>query len=86
MPTPSPVLSQQTLSSEDLDLLQTFLEAWCLENSVDMKSEAAIEVAIGLIDWYQSGMTDRSQLKAMIAENPPLPASLQTLIEQLADS
>lgn len=78
--------SSTALASEDLDLLQTFLEAWCLENSVDIGDDAARDVAIGLIDWYQFAVADRAHLKATITDVAPLPPSLQDLVERLAQT
>ena len=45
--------STMVLASDDLELLQKFLEAWCEENDVDPNSEQAQFIASGLFNWYQ---------------------------------
>jgi len=82
----STVTSSQFLAPEDLALLQTFLEAWCAENSVDIKDKAARDVAVGLIHWYQDGHSDKSGLKAHITDAGSLPPALQRLVETLSYS
>ncbi|MFN7026904.1 MAG: hypothetical protein ACK4QP_20780 [Pseudorhizobium sp.] len=78
--------SEVTLKSDDLNLLQRFLEAWCEEHHVDLKDDRAAEVASALIDWYRSGMTDRDMLKS----NPPLlpskPDTIQHLLRRLSEN
>ena len=80
------VTSSQFLAPEDLALLQTFLEAWCVENSVDINDKAAQDVAVGLIHWYQDGHSDKSGLKAHITDAGSLPPALQRLVETLSYS
>ena len=43
--TQAAIRSELILTSDDLDLLSEFLNAWCAENSVHIESEAAREVA-----------------------------------------
>ncbi|RWX78346.1 hypothetical protein EPK99_06915 [Neorhizobium lilium] len=76
-------LSTMPLAPDDLDLLRTFLEAWCDEHSVDVTDEAAADVASALIAWYQSDASDRTLLKP--EPSKPLPASprIQLLLQQL---
>ncbi|WP_438754361.1 hypothetical protein [Pararhizobium sp. O133] len=78
------IASNQILSSEDLALLQTFLEAWCAENSVDIKHPAAQDVATGLIHWYLDGLSDKSRFRESIGDTSVLPPDLQDLLEKLA--
>lgn len=75
--------SNQILSSEDLALLQTFLEAWCDENSVDINDDAAQDVATGLIHWYLDGLSDKSRFRETIGDSATLPPALQALLEKL---
>lgn len=75
--------SNQFFSSDDLALLQTFLEAWCTENSVDIHDKAAQDVAVGLIHWYQDSNLDTSGLKAHISKLELLPPAIQELVEAL---
>lgn len=80
----SAISSSQFLAPEDLSLLQTFLEAWCIENSVSVHDEAAQEVAAGLIHWYQDSGYDKSGLKAHITDAASLSPELQRLVETLS--
>ncbi len=77
--------SEVTLRSEDLNLLQRFLEAWCEEHHVDLKDDRAAEVASALIDWYRSGMTDRDMLKSDPPQLPPKPETIQHLLRRLSE-
>ncbi|KQS82401.1 MULTISPECIES: hypothetical protein [unclassified Rhizobium] len=77
------IISNQILSSEDLALLQTFLEAWCAENGVGITDDAARDVATGLIHWYMDGLSDKSRFKDMIGDTRALPPALQELLERL---
>ncbi|KQY12742.1 hypothetical protein ASD31_16100 [Rhizobium sp. Root482] len=81
--TQAAIRSELILTSDDLDLLTEFLNAWCAENSVHIESEAAREVATALIDWYQSGITDRTQLKSMLRDSLPMSPELQHLLGQI---
>lgn len=67
MPVFSKIASQVSVSSADLNLLRGILDEWCLENSVKITSDAAAEKAGALIDWFQFGIKDRIQLKAMLS-------------------
>jgi hypothetical protein len=80
----STMSSSQFLAPEDLALLQTFLEAWCIENLVDVNEKAAQDVAAGLIHWYQDGQSDKSGLKAHITDVGSLPPALQRLVDTLS--
>lgn len=82
----SAISSSQFLAPDDLCLLQTFLEAWCLENSVPLDDRAAQEVAAGLIHWYQDNGSDKSGLKAHIIDAASLSPELQRLVETLSDA
>lgn len=67
VPVFSKIASQVSLSSSDLNLLRGILDEWCLENSVKVTSDAAGEKAGALVDWFQFGIKDRIQLKAMLS-------------------
>jgi hypothetical protein len=71
------------LAPDDLELLRTFLDAWCDEHAVDVTDEAAADVASALISWYKSDASDKTLLKP--GPDEPLPASprIQLLLQQL---
>ncbi len=71
------------LAPDDLELLRTFLEAWCDEHAVDVTDDAAADVASALIAWYQSDDSDKTLLKP--GPNRSLPASprIQLLLQEL---
>ncbi len=77
------VSSNIVLGSDDLELLQRFLEAWCEENGVGPESEEAQAIASGLMNWYQFELADRTNLKS--GPPTPLPESeeLETLLRKL---
>ncbi|WP_275786188.1 hypothetical protein [Pararhizobium gei] len=79
-----PLDGNAALEAEDLNLLQSFLEAWCEENAADIRSEAASEVAAGLIAWYQSGVSDRIRLQAMFKDDVVLTDRIDTLLWELS--
>lgn len=81
----TPVPADQFLAPEDLELLQTFLEAWCIENAVPPTDPAARQTASGLIDWYQNGLRDKIQLKKTIFGQTALPRELEVLLAKLAN-
>ncbi|KQQ37104.1 MULTISPECIES: hypothetical protein [Rhizobium/Agrobacterium group] len=72
------------LGSDDLELLQRFLEAWCEERHVDVSSEEAQTVASGLFNWYQFELNDRNNLKSEPPEPLPESVELKRLLRQLA--
>ncbi|HEX5934330.1 MAG TPA: hypothetical protein VFY63_09220 [Pseudorhizobium sp.] len=78
-------MSGVALGSDDLELLQRFLDAWCEEHRVDASDEQAAEVASALFDWYMSENANRALLKADPLEMPPKPAKIQLLLRQLAN-
>jgi len=51
MNTQSPSYSTVPLSSDDLEEVNRFLNAWCEENGVDKTDGRAQEVASALIEW-----------------------------------
>ncbi|MDM9620075.1 hypothetical protein A6U87_03965 [Rhizobium sp. AC44/96] len=51
-----------TFSPEDLDVLRDTLDAWCVENRIDIKSSEAQCAASMALDLYQSGHTDSNRL------------------------
>ncbi|TNM62144.1 hypothetical protein [Aliirhizobium smilacinae] len=71
------------LGSDDLELLERFLEAWCEENGVDKTSPKAQNIASSLFDWYQFDLADRTNLKS--GPPTPLPESkeLDSLLKRL---
>lgn len=75
--------SNVALGSDDLELLERFLEAWCEENGVDKTSTKAQNIASGLFDWYQFDLSDRTNLKS--GPPAPLPESkeLENLLRKL---
>lgn len=76
--------SEIALKSDDLELLQRFLEAWCEEHHVDITDDRAAEIASSLIDWYTSGMTDRDMLKLDSFVRSPKSPRIQLLMQQLS--
>ncbi|WEZ83462.1 hypothetical protein P6U16_00860 [Rhizobium sp. 32-5/1] len=76
--------SQTALETTDLDMLRRFLEAWCEENHVDIAGEEASEVAVGLIAWYQSDLTDRTAFRTAFDTNLPLPREFNALLSRLS--
>jgi hypothetical protein len=78
--------SEVTLKSDDLELLQRFLEAWCEEHHVDLRDDRAAEVASALIDWYRSGMTDRDLLKCDPPILSPKPENIRHLLRRLSET
>lgn len=75
--------STAALAPEDLEVLQTFLQAWCEENNAEITDKAAVEVASGLIDWYLFALGDRSLLKPPPIKLASEPAELQRLLRKL---
>lgn len=77
------ISSHVALASDDLELLEKFLDAWCEENGVDKTSAKAENIASGLVDWYQFDLADRTNLKS--GPPTPLPESkeLENLLKKL---
>jgi len=76
--------SAVVLGSDDLELLQRFLEAWCEENGVEQSSEKAADVASALFNWYQFELGDRNLLKTNPPEPLPESSELKHLLRRLA--
>jgi hypothetical protein len=76
--------STMVLGSDDLELLQKFLEAWCEENDVSPESEQAQFIAAGLFNWYQFELGDRALMKTEPPEELPESTELKQLLRQLA--
>jgi hypothetical protein len=72
------------LGSDDLELLQKFLEAWCEENDVDPNSEQAQFIASSLFNWYQFELADRALMKTEPPEELPESTEIKQLMRQLA--
>lgn len=77
------VSSRIVLGSDDLELLQRFLEAWCEENGVDPQSERAQSIASGLFNWYQFELGDRNLIKSEPPQPLPESVELKRLLQQL---
>jgi len=77
------VSSNIVLGSDDLELLQRFLEAWCEENDVGPESQEAQAIAAGLMNWYQFELGDRNNLKPGPATPLPESEELETLLRKL---
>ena len=71
------------LAPDDLDLLRTFLDAWCDEHAVDVTDEAASDVAYALISWYRSDVSDKTLLKPGPDDALPDSPRIQLLLRQL---
>lgn len=71
------------LGSDDLELLQRFLEAWCQENGVAPDSEQAQTIASGLFNWYQFELGDRNLIKSEPPQPLPESTELKRLLSQL---
>ncbi|MDQ1195373.1 hypothetical protein [Agrobacterium sp. SORGH_AS 787] len=71
------------LSSDDLEEVNRFLNAWCEENGVDKSDGRAQEVASALIDWYATSPSYRQ--KSRLEHAPHLPESdkISALLDQL---
>jgi hypothetical protein len=78
--------SAVVLGSEDLEVLQRFLEAWCEENNVDAHSEKAADVASALFNWYQFELGDRNLMKTPPLERMPESSELKHLLRRLAEA
>jgi hypothetical protein len=76
--------SNIVLGSDDLELLQRFLEAWCEENGVGPDSEQAQAIAAGLVNWYQFELGDRNLIKSEPPQYLPESSELKRLMRQLA--
>ncbi|WP_117191064.1 hypothetical protein [Rhizobium terrae] len=74
------------LGSDDLELLQRFLRAWCDENDVDIRNEAAADIASALIHWYLFDLADRNRLKLGPRDAMPESQHLQHLLRQLGEA
>lgn len=77
------VSSNIVLGSDDLELLQRFLEAWCEENDVGPESQEAQAIAAGLMNWYQFELGDRNNLKPGPATPLPVSEELEILLRKL---
>ena len=62
----SAIASNVCLSSSDLNLLRAVLDEWCDSNGVTVSDDAATEKATALIDWFQFGIQNPTELKAML--------------------
>ena len=62
----SNVFQNQALSSDDLNLLQRVLKAWCSEQAVDIEDPQASRIAIELFDWHQFGLRSEEELLDMV--------------------
>ncbi|TWF54210.1 hypothetical protein FHW37_10373 [Neorhizobium alkalisoli] len=78
--------SDVALTPDDLELLEKFLEAWCVENSVDMADNSAADIAAALIDWYQHALNDRNLMKGEPPELPREAPEIDILLRQLSDA
>jgi hypothetical protein len=58
--------SHVSLSSDDLKLLQEVWQEWCQDKNIDGSSDEAQSKARSLIDWFQFGVNDKSQLRSML--------------------
>ncbi len=61
------------LSSDDLEEIDRFLNAWCEENGVRRTDERAAQVASALIDWYMTSPSYRQKIK--LSDTPDMPPS-----------
>jgi hypothetical protein len=74
----------RVLGSDDLELLEKFLQAWCEENGVKPDSERAQAIASGLFNWYQFELRDPDQLKSEPPEPLPVSFKIKELMQQLS--
>jgi len=77
--------AKRVLATDDLELLQRFLDAWCEENGVRPDSEKAQAIASGLFNWYEFELRDPDNLKMAPAEPLPDSAKIRQLMRQLAE-
>jgi len=75
----SNVFQNQALSSDDLDLLQRVLKAWCSEQAVDIEDPQASRIAIELFDWHQFGLRSETELLDMVRSTYGLSGNETTL-------
>jgi len=71
------------LSSDDLEEVNRFLNAWCEENGVDKSDGRAQEVASALIDWYATSPSYRQKSKLEHAPHLPESDKISALLDQL---
>jgi hypothetical protein len=57
---------KEGIQSDDVDMLQAVLKAWCAEKSLEMKSPEAQVAARSLVDWYEFGIKDAAELKTLL--------------------
>lgn len=76
--------AQPPLAPDDLELLEKFLVAWCEENGVDRRDEAAADVASALIDWYRLDPKFGKRLKPTPDEDLPKSPEIQILLQKMA--
>lgn len=77
--------TKRVLGSDDLELLQRFLDAWCEENGVEPESDRAQAIASGLFNWYEFELRDPDHLKMDPPEPLPESDEIRKLMRQLAD-
>jgi len=83
MNTQSPSYSTVPLSSDDLEEVNRFLNAWCEENGVDKTDGRAQEVASALIEWYATSPSYRHKSKLEHAPHLPESDKISALLDQL---
>ena len=71
------------LSSDDLEEVNRFLNAWCEENGVEKTDGRAQEVASALIDWYSTSPSYRQKSKLEHAPHLPESDKISALMDQL---
>ena len=62
------VWPKEALTSETMMFLQSILLDWCTQNGVAVTSDAGIDKARSLIDWYEFGVKDRGELIKLLSE------------------
>ncbi|AYD01356.1 hypothetical protein [Neorhizobium sp. NCHU2750] len=77
--------AKRVLGSDDLELLQRFLDAWCEENGVEPDSDKAQAIASGLFNWYEFELRDPDNLKMDPPEPLPESDKIRKLMRQLAE-
>jgi len=75
--------SKELLSPGDLEVLETFLAAWCEENRVHRNDAAAEDIASALIHWYQRDPRSRSRVHLKSMDELPLSPEIETLLRQI---
>jgi hypothetical protein len=60
---------KEAIDSETMDMLHSVLMRWCNERGRGLKTPEASAKARELVEWFEFGVKDPSELKALISES-----------------